>query len=428
MSRRLLLTALDWTRAKDPPMSLGQASIVANLHSRGCAVKHNSWSVNNPEFNTDEVVDFAMNHADESTDFAIGAFVWNENHTHNILNQLKEKKFPGRIILGGPQISYVKQDIENYYPQADIFVRGYGEEALAQLMKKDSTNKFVIPGVHYAGEPDFGYSANIDLEDLPSPMLTGYIPPQRFIRWETQRGCPFRCTFCQHRESDTSMVRRQFPEKRVMKEAQWITENPIIQDVAVLDPTFNSGPHYLDILDKLREGGYTGKLALQCRPEMVRSEFLDAVERLNETANVVLEFGLQTIHKQESKIINRGTQIKKVSSVLKETKQRNISVEVSLIFGLPQQTLESFITSIEYCKSHGVPTIMAFPLMLLRGTPLYDQREELGLVQSDEHISEEIPRQQDGISHVVASPSFSYSDWRKMVDIAEDLHQNYNKS
>ncbi len=426
--RRLLLASLDWVRPKDPPLSLGHASIVANFMKRNLSVLPRSWSVNTSDFDEKKVINFAMQHADSNTDFALGAFVWNESYTQKIITKLKENNFPGRIILGGPQISYVKPsnsiNIESYYPQADIFVRGYAEQALANLMASKS-NSPIIPGIHYAGKPDLGFSASITLEELPSPFLTDTIKPQPFIRWETQRGCPFRCSFCQHRESDTSMVRRQFPEDRIFKEAKWITDHPIISDIAVLDPTFNSGPQYISILNALAAGKYSGKLALQCRPEMVRQEFLNAVKELNKTANVVLEFGLQTIHKDEWMLIQRPTNLKKVTRVLEEAKRLDISVEVSLIFGLPKQTLASFKESIAYCKQLGVPTIHAFPLMLLRGTPLYEQKGELGLVESNEPVSPSIDRQQQGISHVVSSPSFSYSDWRRMVQISENLQQ-YN--
>jgi len=426
--RKLILASLDWIRKKDPPFALGHASIVANFMKRRVPVIHQAWSVNTSNFDPKKVVDFALDHADSHSDFALGAFVWNESYTQEIIKELRKRKFPGRIILGGPQISYVKpshaSSIDSYYPQADIFIRGYAEQALADLMLSKVSSP-MIPGVHYAGEPDLGFSASIELDELPSPFLTGMIKPQKFIRWETQRGCPFRCSFCQHRESDVSMIRREFPVNRVFKEAEWITSNPIISDVAVLDPTFNSGPHYISILEALTVGRYSGKLALQCRPEMVKTEFLDAVEKLNQTANVVLEFGLQTIHKDEWVLIQRPTNLKKVTQVLEETRRRNISVEVSLIFGLPQQTLASFKKSVVYCKQLGVPTIYAFPLMLLRGTPLYEQKETLGLIESNEPVSTSIDRQQQGISHVVSSPTFSYLDWRNMVKISEEL-QHYN--
>lgn len=97
----LRLVALDWTRPKDPPFSLGHASILANLNAHQIPVTPRSWAVNRPDFSPNEVVDFIMKDAKPTTAAAIGAFVWNEKATQAILNALKRNKFPGKVILGG---------------------------------------------------------------------------------------------------------------------------------------------------------------------------------------------------------------------------------------------------------------------------------------------------------------------------------------
>lgn len=427
--RNLILLSLDWTRPKDPPLSLGHASLLSNLQRHKIDVTEKSWSVNSSNFSPHHVSDFIMNHLKSShTDVALGAFVWNEKSIQTILNDLKKQEFPGRIILGGPQVSYVKKGLEEFYPQANVFIRGYAEDALVNLMQTDPLSFPAIQGVHYAGRLDRGLSALVELDELPSPFLSGLIQPQRFIRWETQRGCPFRCAFCQHRESDTSMKRRQFPLSRVLQEAEWITQHPVIQDIAVLDPIFNSGPHYLNILDRLIKGKFTGKLSLQSRIEMVSEDFLDKICQLNETAETVLEFGLQTIHPEEQAIIDRPNNMRRIERILTQIQQRQIKTEVSLIFGLPKQTLSSFKQSVDFCRQYKVPVIHAFPLMLLRGTPLYHKKIELGLVESNEMASPEIDRIQEDIPHVVSSPSFTYNDWKDMARIAEDLAKENNNT
>jgi radical SAM superfamily enzyme YgiQ (UPF0313 family) len=423
MFRRLVLIALDWTRPKDPPLSLGHASILANILQHKLDVRPRSWAVNHTHFNPDEVTHFIMSHNHPDVDVALGAFVWNEHAIQKILIDLDRFKFMGRIILGGPQISYVKTGLEKLYPQANIFMRGYAETALTKLMQSYSPNT-IIKGLHYAGEHDLGLSATAILEELPSPYLNGSLLPQPFLRWETQRGCKFRCSFCQHREPDKTQTSRHFAPDRIKQEAQWIKDNPIIQDLAVLDPIFNSGPNYLEIMRNLR--GYTGKLALQSRIEMVTPEFLEELVIFNKTGHVVLEFGLQTIHREEQRLIERLNNMRKVERILQEVQDLKIESEISLIFGLPGQTLESFKSSVQFCVDRGIRTIHAFPLMLLRGTPLHDKKIDYGLQESNEIASLEIPRVQNEIPHVVSSKTFSYSDWRKMAEIAAKLETEYN--
>jgi len=136
-NRNLILLALDWTRPKDPPLSLGHASIYTNLKLNGVNVKEMSYSVNSPSFDPINVCDSLMKNTDEFTDIGIGAFVWNEKAVQIILKELRNRNFKGRIILGGPQISYVKDNHEKYYKEADIFVNDFRVE-----YKKFSILKF----------------------------------------------------------------------------------------------------------------------------------------------------------------------------------------------------------------------------------------------------------------------------------------------
>lgn len=252
------------------------------------------------------------------------------------------------------------------------------------------------------------------------------VSPQHFIRWETQRGCPFRCSFCQHK--DPQGVKRKFiAQERILTEAEWISRNKEIRDVHVVDPTFNSGPNYLNILEALCINEFSGKIALQTRIEMVTDDFLYLVNQLNKTGKVVLEFGLQTIHPEEQKYIERPTNLKKIRRKLEVITREDIETEVSIIYGLPAQTISSFQESVKFCQESGIPVIYAFPLMLLRGTKLWEKRQELGLVTSEEIANEGIDRLQTGIVHVVSSPSYTYDDWKKMGDIAEDLQKENTK-
>jgi len=422
-TKRLMLIALDYMKTKDPPISLGQSSILANLHQNQIDVFPKSYAVNLPSFQPDDVTNDIIQNANESTDVAIGAYIWNEKSLQKILTDLKKNHFPGRIILGGPQISYTKQHLEKYYPQVDVFIRGYGETALLEYMQQQSTNRNPeVNGIHYAGQPDRVRSAKTNFDQLPSPFLNNLIPNQSFIRWETQRGCPFACSFCQHRES-SSLTRRHFEFTRIAREIQWICRpKSNVRDLNLVDPTFNSGPNYLNVLNELIRHKYSGKVALQTRLEMIKPEFLDAVVRLNQTAMVVLELGLQTIHRNEQIFIDRPSNMTKIKRMFDEIHEKSIECEVSLIFGLPGQTVDSFRQSIDYCYRNHVKVIHAFPLMLLRGTPLYEQRDKLQLIESDEGVCDEIDRvQQYGIQHVISSPTFSYDDWRQMAQVAGDL-------
>ena len=405
--RQLILVELFWTRDKDPRVPLAMGSLLAATRQAGIDARGLNVPVNDPDSDIDDIlVDIDASIDDpERCDVGFGVYVWNEEYIQQIGNSLR-RRYPNlRIILGGPQISYSGPGLEERYPFGDAFVRGYGESALVEILKHDGQPE--IDGVHWAGDTDLGEQTRVDLDDLPSPFLSGSVDvaDQQFIRWETKRGCSFRCAFCQHREAGKRLTRRELSRNRLIDEIELFC-NSDIDEIAILDPIFNQGPDYMAVLEEFVHRGYDGHLSLQCRFELVDDDFLDLVTQLN----CSLEFGLQSIHRDEGEAVNRPNHIQKVDEAIAGLHRREIHFEVSLIFGLPIQTLTSFEQSVKYCLKRQIPVIKAFPLMLLRGTPLEQQREQWNLVESD-----------DPIPMVVASDSYDRADQRRMSALSEAL-------
>ena len=186
-------------RDKDPRTPLGHASLLAVLNQLGVPYSSHVHEVNAERFDVAKAVANILSDLCEDSMLAVGVYVWAEDIVQNLLSRARDSGFSGPIVLGGPQISYTSGELESHYPEADFFVRGYGEMALASLALDASAD---IQGVHRAGAADENEQTLVDLSQMPSPWLTGVIPleDQKFIRWETQRGCPFKCGFCQHKE------------------------------------------------------------------------------------------------------------------------------------------------------------------------------------------------------------------------------------
>jgi coproporphyrinogen III oxidase-like Fe-S oxidoreductase len=110
------------------------------------------------------------------------------------------------------------------------------------------------------------------------------------------------------------------------------------------------------------------KITLQTRYESLNDDFLDLCQKYN--GRVHLEFGLQTIHKNEMETIGRKNDIEKVKTALQKLNERSISYETSIIYAIPGQTMESFIDTIEFLLVNGCKTIRAFPLELAKNSDL----------------------------------------------------------
>lgn len=109
-------------------------------------------------------------------------------------------------------------------------------------------------------------------------------------------------------------------------------------------------------------------------------------------------------------MIERRNQIDRVDAALAGVRERGISHEVTLIFGLPLQTVESFEASVAWCLEREVPAIKAFPLLLLRGTALERDRRNWSL----EDCGGAMPM-------VLRSSTFDVDDWREMARLSEAL-------
>ena len=396
---------MDRLRPGDPPFGLGVASIASALRHKGIFVWIVSDAVNRPGFSRDvffEEVREAIDCAGPEALAGVAAFVWCEPEVQKLLPVL------GRTdtVLGGPQVSYVAVPgrLESLYPGAKYFVRGHGEEAMVALAEDRAENG--KQGLHIAGQPDLLNYADFSLGRLPSPHLDGTAQAGSFVRWETQRGCTFSCSFCQHPGAAARLRHAQMGMNRLSHEIVAFRDVGV-KRVNALDPIFNTdSSRAVRLLDEFRQTGPDAHLSLQCRFEMIDCAFLDAAGHLNAT----LEFGLQTIHPDEALAVNRPNCLEKVEAVMADLNDRGIPYEVSLIYGLPTQTVDRFRESVDWLRERGTPKIRAWPLMLLRGTPLYYQRDRWGYVESD-----------DRIPVVVESNSFSRGEYDEMKHIAEDL-------
>ena len=126
----MLLVEFPWGRDKDPRVPLGHASMLAmlkNLSDVQC--KSFVKPINSSDFSVKDVnqeILHELSELGENTDIAFGVYVWCEDVVKSILKFLRANNFTDRIILGGPQISYSEAGLELIYPEADVFVRGYG--------------------------------------------------------------------------------------------------------------------------------------------------------------------------------------------------------------------------------------------------------------------------------------------------------------
>lgn len=413
--KNVLIISFDLVRPDEVNQSLSIASLLAYGKSNpgyGIDFQLTHHSVNMFEKDTYascEAVINSMSHLElhKFDIVAISCYVWSEYLINSLIIGLRKRGFNKAILLGGYQISYSTKDLLKYeYPDCQFFVSGYGEQALIDAIYTNATSNM----------PLF-FSENIDFTAIPSVYTNGEIQisyNQPMVRMETKRGCPYRCSFCAHRDLKNNKIYKR-SEDKIFAELDLFRAKEV-QKINVLDPVFNVGKEYLGILEEAKRIGFKGMLSLQSKIELILNhdggQFLDYCSELN----VCLEFGVQTIHENEYKVIKRHNSIEKIEKVMRLLNERNINYEMSIIYGLPNQTVESFQQTINFLQKNGCQNLAAYPLMLLKGTELFAEKEKWNF---REKITDDF-----NIPVVVSSNSFNESDWLLMQNIAGGLMAN----
>ena len=119
----------------------------------------------------------------------------------------------------------------------------------------------------------------------------------------------------------------------------------------------------------LAQEGVIG-LSIATRPDAISKECLDYLEELATRTFLTVELGLQTIHEETSKFINRCHTLECFEKMVKELKKRNIHVVVHIIDGLPYETKEMMLETIRYLNKLPIDGIKIHMLHILKHTKL----------------------------------------------------------
>ncbi len=226
------------------------------------------------------------------------------------------------------------------------------------------------------------------------------------MRSETTRGCIFACSFCSTTSPGT---RRTRPLGQSLIEAELLASaRGGVLDVAFPRPRLQPRTRAIETLELIHRTCPRARFSFQCHFETLTPDFLDACTGLD----VRLEFGLQTIQPAEMRAVRRVNRRDRVERGIAELHRRGIPFEVSLIYGLPEQTLETFRANVAFCKEHRVPVLRAFPLALLHGTEVHRDRERWGFRETE-----------DEIQVVCESHTFREDAWQEMRRLADEVNR-----
>ncbi len=117
-------------------------------------------------------------------------------------------------------------------------------------------------------------------------------------------------------------------------------------------------------------------LSIATRPDCLSQEVLELLERLNHIKPVWVELGLQTIHENTAKYIRRGYKLEVFDEAVRKLRGIGVEVIVHVILGLPGESKEQMLQTVNYVGNSDVQGIKLQLLHVLEGTDLAKEYRE----------------------------------------------------
>lgn len=130
-------------------------------------------------------------------------------------------------------------------------------------------------------------------------------------------------------------------------------------------------------------------LSIGTRPDCLSPKIVELLSRLNRQKPVWVELGLQTIHETTAQYIRRGYPLSVFNDAVQRLRKEGIEVIVHTILGLPGESNEDILATMEYLNQMDIQGIKLQLLHVLRGTDLAADYEK-GMFQTyerDEYLS-----------------------------------------
>jgi len=387
-------------------------------------------------------------------DPGIAAFsmsMWNENLCLSVAEEVKRRWPHCLVVFGGAQVPHHPTDFLKQHPFIDVAVRGEGEEAFRDVLARNLESRDFrdrdfrgIVGISWRGadgeiiENPGERPFERDLDTYPSPYLDGHYdalmrahPHFKFQAiMETNRGCPFQCTFCYWGKGGLSRRFRFHSMERVAQEIEWCGRNKISY---IFSADSNFGMHRRDkdiaeiLADTKRKYGYPEKFRA-CYGKNTDDNIFEVASILHaEGLDKGVSLSRQSNDKQVQANMKRGNiKMETYRNLQRRFTEADIPTWTELIIGLPGETLETLSAGVEELLNSGLKNLYLYFLEVYPNTemaePEYMEKFGIRTVKSELHEIHSDIREPgvvpEYVDLVVETKAMSPEVWQRMWSLA----------
>lgn len=321
----------------------------------------------------------------------LSCYTWNLAEFLEVARRLKSDVPEILVVAGGPHVQR-PQDYVGVEP-IDVVILGEGEITFTELLDADETDWPQIAGVSFL-DPSGSLLRTaprprvVELGSLPSALDVVPLrdedgcPLYDQVAYETSRGCPYRCAFCEWGTGAIGTKMFQFPLDRIKSDFERLAAGGI-HDFWLCDSNFGALREDLDkvksIIDLRHRTGFPRSFATSWSKN--HNARVHEIVRLLHQEGLLSQYhlALQTLTPLALDLAHRrNMRANDYEPVVRRLAAEGIPVAAELIWGLPGDTLGEFETNLAHLL--GVfPNINIFGYTLLPGTEFYERRDEYRL-------------------------------------------------
>ena len=375
-------------------------------------------------------------------------YVWNEKVSLEIARRLKQIDENKIIIFGGPQVPDAGGSYLSEHPFIDVLTHQEGEITFSRLLEglvnRDLSECVGISGLSLRIKQDGAPDQLVvnpqrprmkEFSEVPSPYLTGFFDEllesvgeshSWLACWETNRGCPFKCAYCDWGSATASRVSKVSID-RAIAELEWFAKNRI-EFVFTCDANFGMLERDEEIVDRAieikKQFGYPKVLSVQNTKNSKERSYRIQKKLFDSGLTKTVTIALQTTSENSLKAIMRDN-IKSSDFEYFQAKFREdgISTYSEIIIGLPGETLVSFVSGIASVIESGQHNKIQFNNLSIlpnaeMGSPDYMARHKIQTVDAPIiNLHGTYDDCGDGIVEtqklVISTADLPTSDWKK---------------
>ncbi len=298
-------------------------------------------------------------------------YVWNIQISLAIARELKKIKPNIHIIFGGPQVP--NKETERFLRQyrfIDMTFHGEGEFPFLKFLENfEASHWSAVPSICFIDEHNKFIqnprSPRIqDLDTIPSPYTSGIFnelmvahPKEDWlVLWETNRGCPFSCTFCDWGSAVNTKVHK-FDVNRLLGELDWISKNKI-EFIYCGDANFGIFQRDIELAEYAAKNkkiyGYPKALSVQNTKNSTEHSYKIQKILADAGLNKGVTLSIQSMNKEVLTNIKRANiKLDVYHDLQKRFATDNIETYTDFILALPGETYDSFKSGVSALIENG---------------------------------------------------------------------------